>query len=53
MPCRDSGLPHDALNIVMGTSGNVFERQAAGEGAPSALFQNLKEFGIMFSRIET
>ena len=41
MPCRDSGLPHDPLNIV-GTSGNVFERLPAREGRTSALFENSK-----------
>ena len=41
MPCSDSGLPHDTRNII-GTSGNVFERLPAGEGLPSALFENSK-----------
>ena len=39
MPGRDSGLPHDTLN-VMGTSGNVFESLPAREGPPSAIFEN-------------
>ena len=43
MPCRDSGLPHDARNIV-GTSGNVFERPPARVGPPSALFENTENF---------
>ena len=41
MPCRDSGLPHDTRHIVC-TSGNVFERQPAPEGLPSALFEDSK-----------
>ena len=43
MACRDSGLPHDARN-VMGNSGNVFERLPAREGPPSALFDNSTNF---------
>ena len=37
----DSGLPHDARNIL-GTSGNVFERLLAREGQTSTLFNNSK-----------
>ena len=52
-PYRDSGLPHDTRNI-MGTSGNVFERPPAREGRTSIYsHQQFKEFGILFSRIET
>ena len=39
MPCRDSGLPHDTLNIFC-TSGNVFERLPAREGRNSTLFNS-------------
>ena len=39
--CRDSGLPHDARNIV-GASGNVIERLPAREGRTSSLFENSK-----------
>ena len=41
MPCRDSGLLHDARNIV-GTSRSVFEQLPAGEGRTSTLFDNSK-----------
>ena len=51
MPCRDSGFPHDTRNIV-GTSGNVSERLPARERRTSTLWK-FKEFGILFSRIET
>ena len=40
MPCRDSGLPHDARNI-MGTPRNFFESLLA-RGPPSALFENAR-----------
>ena len=49
MPRRDSGLQN-----IMNTSGNVFERPSAQEGLSSAVFiQQFKEFGIIFSGIET
>ena len=48
----DSGLPCDTQN-GMRTSGNVFERLPAREGKTSNPLQKLKEFGNLFSRIET
>ena len=41
MSCLDSGLPHDARNVV-GTWGNVTERLPTREGRTSALFENSK-----------
>ena len=41
--CRDSGLPHDAQNIVC-TSGNVFERLPAQQGRTSTLFNSSKNW---------
>ena len=52
MLSRDSELPHDTRNN-MGTSGNVFESPTCSKRTTLRSLRKTKEFGIIFSRIET
>ena len=49
---RDSGLQHDTRN-TMGTSGNVFWTTTCSRRTILIYLRQFKEFGILFSRIET